>query len=108
MATILRIVCYHQKTNKLQTQKLKKYFFSVETSSHSVRHRDEQEVRHDNHDIHRTQHAHNDPGPLPSKPDVELRPRQPEHGVHRHLQRRMHSQDFRPQTILFQRTLECL
>ena len=27
MATILRIVCYHQKTNKLQTQKLKKYFF---------------------------------------------------------------------------------
>ena len=29
-----------------------------------VRHRDQQEVRHDHHDVHRAQHAHHDTRPL--------------------------------------------
>jgi hypothetical protein len=83
-------------------------YFPVETSGDRVRHRDEQEVRHDHHDLHRPQHAYNDVRSLPSKSNVEFRPRQPQHGLHRDLQRRMHPQDLCPPAILFQRTLECL
>ena len=35
-------------------------YLSVETSSHCVRDRDEQEVRHDYHVIHLPEHAHYD------------------------------------------------
>ena len=80
----------------------------METSKHRVRHRDQQEVRHDHHAFHRPQHVDHDPRPLRPDRDVELCPGQSEHGIHRHIHQREYSQDIRAQAILFQGAVECV
>ena len=78
------------------------------TAGHRVRYRDEQEVRHDHHDVHRAEHAHDDAGPLRPVRDVELCPGQPQPGLHLHLHHRVHPQDVRPASALLHRALERL
>ena len=62
---------------------------SVETPGNCVWDRDQQEVRHDHHDLHRAEYAHHDPRPLRPVRDVGLRPREPKHGLHLHLLHRV-------------------
>ena len=79
---------------------------SVATTGHRVRDCDQQEVRHDHHDLHRAEHAHHDAGPLRPVRDVGVRPREPQHGLHLHLHHRVLPQDIRPASPLLQRALE--
>ena len=48
----------------LSLNNIKLDFFIVEAASDRLRNSHQQEVRHDHHDFHRTQHAHHDAGPL--------------------------------------------
>ena len=82
------------------------FSFPVEAPGHRVRHRDQQEVRHDHHAVHLLEHADHDPGPLSPDRDVELCPGQPQHGLHRHLHLREHPQDLRPEAVLLQGAVE--
>ena len=75
-------------------------------SSDRLRHRLQQEVRHDDHDLHRPQHVHHDAGPLQAQLDAVHHPRVPQHVLHRRLHGRVHPQSLRPPHLLLQRALE--
>ena len=80
----------------------------METAGHRLRDRDEQEVRHRDHALHRVEHVDDDPGPVRPVRDVVLRPGQPQHGLHRDLHLGEHPQDLRAEAVLLQGALERL
>ena len=73
----------------------------METSGNYIRDSDEQEVRHDYHDVHRSEHVDDDPGPLRAVRHVELRPGQPQPWIYLHLHDGVRTQDICSPATLF-------
>lgn len=59
--------------------------FTVASTSNSIRDSNGQEVRHDNHVVHRLQHAHDDAGPLPAGRGIQPSPRLSECFIHSNI-----------------------
>ena len=80
----------------------------MEASGNCVRDSNGQEVRYDNHAVHRTEHAHDDARPLSAERDFQQRPGLLEYDIHCDIHQRVSHEDFCSTLPLLQGALEPL